>query len=160
MPTFMSIAHLMSFAVGTGVASLVCLLLVLVDLQSEPQIFQVATLLTVTLAVFCPGLGLELIRRKLSPAVQACINWGDILIAVCITGLGTMGLFYFLVTAGLGLVILNPVIGWLSTLQDGLVLLSFFAGLSVYVALLVSLTLVFPFLFSVSFKEISTFELK
>ncbi|MFI4851609.1 MAG: hypothetical protein ACIAZJ_21030 [Gimesia chilikensis] len=147
MRTFLSSAHLMSFAVGTAIA--VFMYLLQVSLQSELDIFQVATLLAVTLAVLCPGLGLGPIRRKISPAIQACITWGDILIAVCSMGLGTMVLSYCLFIAGLGMMIMNPLIGRLLSilpLQNGLVLPSIIAGFAAYVTLLSSLTLVFCFL--------------
>lgn len=106
------------------------------------------------------GASLILLRQAGTGSVKAVLSLNEILIALLINGIVWFCLFYGLFSMGLGLVILNPFLGWLSTLQDGLVLVALFAGFSAYVALLASLALVFPFLFSVSFKAISTFELK
>lgn len=106
------------------------------------------------------GASLILLRQAGTGSVKAVLSLNEILIALLINGIVWFCLFYGLFSMGLGLVILNPFLGWLSTLQDGLVLVALFAGFSAYVALLASLALVFSFLFSVSFKAISTFELK
>ncbi|QDU01048.1 hypothetical protein V6x_07260 [Gimesia chilikensis] len=147
MQTFQNSIHLMSFAVGTAVMFLVYLLLVC--LHSELDLFQVATLLAVTLAVICPGLGLELIRRKFSPDMQASLTWRETLITVCSMGLGALGLSYFMFIAGVGMVIMSRLFGRLLSLlpiHNTLVLTSIVAGFTAYVTLLSSLTLVLNFL--------------
>ncbi|MBN72948.1 MAG: hypothetical protein CME32_27145 [Gimesia sp.] len=147
MQTFQNSIHLMSFAVGTAVMFLVYLLLVC--LHSELDLFQVAALLAVTLAVICPGLGLVLIRRIFSPDMQASFTWRETLITVCSMGLGALGLSYFMFIAGVGMVIMSRLFGRLLSLlpiHSTLVLTSIVAGLTAYVTLLSSLTLVFCFL--------------
>lgn len=158
MSIFTSIAHLLSLAIAVGVSLIVYLRLVAIEMKSDNE-FELVGLLGAALTVFFTGLGLKMIRRNLSPSLKSCISWGDILLTGCVVGILVLVVFFSMMSMGLGLVILIPFLGWLSTLQDGLVLVALSAGFSAYVVLLASLALIYPFLFSLQFNKISTYEL-
>ncbi|WP_417393496.1 hypothetical protein [Gimesia sp.] len=137
---------------------MVYLRLVAIQMKSDNEL-ELVGLLGAALAVFFTGLGLRIIRRNLSPSLKSYITWGDILITGCVVGILVLVVFFLMMFMMLGLVILIPLLGWLSTLQDGLVLVALSAGFSSYVVLLASLALIYPFLFSLQFNKISTYEL-
>tara|TARA_R110002111_G_scaffold203713_2_gene268562 strand:- start:26474 stop:27004 length:531 start_codon:yes stop_codon:yes gene_type:complete len=109
------------------------------------------------LSLLLMAISLILLRLKGSRSVKAVLTLNAILIVLLINGIAWFCLFYALIF--MGLTILSPFFGWLVTLQNGLVLVALFAGFSTYLAVLASLKLVFPFLFFLPFKEISTYEL-
>lgn len=158
MHVFTSIAHVLSLVIAVGVSLIVYLRLVAVEMKSDNEI-ELVGLLGAALTVFFTGLGLKIIRRNLSPSLKSCITWGDILFTVCVVGILVLVLFFSMMSMGLGLTILIPFLGWISTLQNGIILIALSAGFSAYVVLLASLVLIYPFLFSLQFNKISTYEL-
>ncbi|QDT77310.1 hypothetical protein Mal35_07360 [Gimesia maris] len=158
MHVFTSIAHLMTVAVAVGVSLIVYLRLIVFPMKHDYEIELVAQLAAV-LTMFFTGLGLKLIRRNLSPSMKSTILWKDVLFTCSVVVILVLVLFFLIMSMGLGLTILVPFLGWLSTLQEGLVLIALYAGFSAYVVLLASLALIYPFLFSLQFNKISTYEL-
>ncbi|QDT91097.1 hypothetical protein [Gimesia algae] len=158
MHVFTSIAHLLSLSVAICVSLIVYLRLVAIEMRSDNE-FALVCLLGAALTTLFTGLGLKIIRRNLSPSLKSCITWGDILLTGCVVGILFLVVFFSMMSMGLGLAILIPFLGWLSTLQEGLLLVALYAGFSAYVVLLASLALIYPFLFSLQFNKISTYEL-
>ncbi|MCA9006868.1 MAG: hypothetical protein KDA70_16450 [Planctomycetaceae bacterium] len=158
MQVFTSIAHLMTVAVAVGVSLIVYLRLIVFSMKHDYEIELVAQL-AAALTMLFTGLGLKLIRRNLSPSMKSTILWKDVLFTCCVVGILVLVLFFSMMSMGLGLVILVPFLGWLSTMQNGLILIALCAGFSAYVVLLASLAVIYPFLFSLQFNEISTYEL-
>ncbi|WP_339688063.1 hypothetical protein [Gimesia maris] len=158
MQLFTSIAHLMTVAVAVGISLIVYLRLIVFPMKHDYEIELVAQLAAV-LTMFFTVLGLKLIRRNLSPSMKSTILWKDVLFTCSVVGILVLVLFFSMMSMGLGLTILVPFLGWLSTLQEGLVLIALSAGFSAYVVLLASLVLIYPFLFSLQFNKISTYEL-
>ncbi|QDT25512.1 hypothetical protein Enr10x_08080 [Gimesia panareensis] len=154
-----SYANLSGFVTAICQPALLLLYITVREIHPDQDMMKLAVVGPL-LSLSLMGAVLILLRQAGTGSVKAVLTLNEILIALLINGIVWFCLFYSLIFMGLGLTILNPFLGWLSTLQDGLVLVALFAGFSAYVAELASLALIYPFLFSMSLNEISTFELK